>query len=70
MAGSAAGEAAGCAAVISPEEVLRQLVDEHGDNRFMFRRSNFERSGEWITSAPGNDSEGEGCIRDVKSKKR
>jgi len=49
-----------------PEALLRQLVEEHGVTRFVFRRAiGWERAGEWV-----DDEDGEGPICDVESKKR
>ena len=53
----------------TPEELLRQLVEEHGVTSFVFRRYSLERTGEWVSSDAGGDHE-EGPIRDVKSKRR
>ena len=56
---------------ISSEDLLRQLVEEHGETHFVFRRITlaWERTAEWVGDIAAN-AEGEGPIRDVKSKKR
>jgi hypothetical protein len=54
----------------TPEDVLRQLVEEQGDTSFVFRRGTLERAGEWVASTAGGGDHDEGAIRDVKSKRR
>ena len=65
------GGASGSPEWISSEELLRQLVEEHGETHFVFRRVTlaWERTAEWVGDMAAN-TEGEGPIRDVKSKKR
>ena len=68
--GGAASQAAMDPSWVSPEDLLRQLVEEHGDTSFVFRRSalGWERTGEWVDDSGTDDDHGQ--IRDVKSKKR